>query len=183
MVPEHPKHEYVPATRHIGARIVSCIDSSTSPASFSLQLLGLISDKNTRKKTSSLAVHAVKRTVTLIKNGADVPHSPEFLQGLERFETCGSYLLYFRHGHNLLPSALDMIRRHVESIPEQGTKPRKLSFSALAFLRESARLQAELDRNYKSLVCGLVFWFDNNSVFDAAPDLNDTNHTLLRFAD
>jgi hypothetical protein len=51
-----------------------------------LQRLGLISDKNTRKKASPLAVHAVKRTATLIKNGADVPRSPEFVQGLERFE-------------------------------------------------------------------------------------------------
>jgi hypothetical protein len=158
MVPEHPKHEYVPATRHIGARIVSCIDSSTSPALFSLQRLGLTTgDKNTRKKTSLLAVHAVKRTATLIKNGADFPCSPEFLQGLERFDTCGSYLLHFLHDPDLLPSALDMIRRHVESIPEQGTKPRKLSFSALAFLRESTRLQAELDRNYKSLVRPFIF--------------------------
>jgi hypothetical protein len=86
MVPEHPKHECVPATRHIGGRIVSCIDPSTSPALFSLQRLGLISDKNTRKKTSSLAVHAVKRTAALIENGADVLRSPEFLLGLERFE-------------------------------------------------------------------------------------------------
>jgi hypothetical protein len=28
----------------------------------------------------------VKRTAALIKNGADVPRSPEFLQDLERFE-------------------------------------------------------------------------------------------------
>ncbi|KAJ7916185.1 hypothetical protein B0H13DRAFT_2658449 [Mycena leptocephala] len=97
--------------------------------------LCLAAAPNTRKKTSSLAVHAVKITATLIKNGADVPRSPEVLLGLERFE-----------------STLDMIRRHVESIPEQGTKPRKLSFSALAFLCESTRLQAELDRNYKSLL-------------------------------
>ncbi|KAJ7916183.1 hypothetical protein B0H13DRAFT_2658448 [Mycena leptocephala] len=95
----------------------------------------LASTPNTRKKTLSLAVHAVKRTATLKKHGADALRSPEFLLGLERFE-----------------SALDMIRRHVESIPEQGTKPRKLSFSALAFLRESACLQAELDRNYRSLL-------------------------------
>jgi hypothetical protein len=57
-----------------------------SPASFYLRQFELISDKNTRKKASSLAVHAVKKTATLIKNGADVPRSPEFLQGLERFE-------------------------------------------------------------------------------------------------
>ncbi|KAJ7916230.1 hypothetical protein B0H13DRAFT_2450856, partial [Mycena leptocephala] len=114
--------------------------------------LGLISNKNTRKKASSLAVHAVKRTATLIKNGADVPRSHEFLQGLERFETCGSYLLHFLHDPDLLPSALDMIRRHVESIPEQRTKPRKISFSALTFFRESARLKAELDRNHKTVL-------------------------------
>jgi hypothetical protein len=124
---------------------------------FSLQRLGLISDKNTRKKASSLAVHAVKRAAVLITNGADVPRSPEFLQGLERFETCGSYLLHFLHDPDLLPSALDMIRRHVESIPEQGTKPRKISFSALTFFRESARLKTELDRNHKTVVCGLNF--------------------------
>ncbi|KAJ7822425.1 hypothetical protein B0H13DRAFT_1920179 [Mycena leptocephala] len=97
--------------------------------------LGLISDKDSRKKASSLAMHAVKRTATLIKNGADVPRLPEFLQGLERFE-----------------STLDMIRRHFESIPERGTKPRNLSFSALIFLCESTRLEAELDRNYKTVL-------------------------------
>ncbi|KAJ7822422.1 hypothetical protein B0H13DRAFT_2681786 [Mycena leptocephala] len=117
MVPEHPKYECVSAARNLDGRVVSCIDPKHP------------------KKTSSLAVHAVKRTATLIKNGADVPRLPEFLQGLERFE-----------------STLDMIRRHVESIPEQGTKPRKLNFSALTFLRESARLKTELDRNYKTLL-------------------------------
>jgi hypothetical protein len=61
----------------------------------------------------------------------------------------------------LYSSTLDMIRRHVESIPEQGTKPRRLSFSALAFLRESARLQAELDRSYKTVVCSLNFGSTN----------------------
>jgi hypothetical protein len=129
---------------------------------FSLQQLGLISDKNTRKKASSLAVHAVKRTATLIKNGADVPRSHEFLQGLERFETCGSYLLQSLHDPDLLPNALDMIRRHLESIPEQGTKPRKISFSALTFFRESTRLKAELDRNHKTVVCDLNFASTNN---------------------
>jgi hypothetical protein len=57
-----------------------------SPASFYPRRFALISYKNTRKKASSLAAHAVKRTAVLIKNGADVPRSPEFLQGLERFE-------------------------------------------------------------------------------------------------
>ncbi|KAJ7822421.1 hypothetical protein B0H13DRAFT_2376684 [Mycena leptocephala] len=105
------------------------------PLATSAVELCLAATPNTRKKASSLAVHAVKRTAVLIKNGADVPRSHEFLQGLERFET-----------------ALDMIRRHVESIPEQGTKPRKISFSALTFFRESTRLKAELDRNYKTVL-------------------------------
>jgi hypothetical protein len=61
------------------------------------------------------------------------------------------------HRFELFSSTLDIIRRHVESIPEQGTKPRKLSFSALTFFRECARLEAELDRNYKTVVRGLNF--------------------------
>jgi hypothetical protein len=50
-----------------------------------------------------------------------------------------------------IPSTLDMIRRHIESIPEPGSKSQRI-FSGLRFRRESAQLKAELDRVYDGLV-------------------------------
>ncbi|KAF8201129.1 hypothetical protein K438DRAFT_638003 [Mycena galopus ATCC 62051] len=87
-----------------------------------------------RKKVSPLAVYAAKRTSTLIKDRADIPMSAERKKGLEEFERI-----------------LELIRRHIESIPERGTKFPKFGLSGLSLLRESRRLQAELDQAYKNL--------------------------------
>ncbi|KAJ7925120.1 hypothetical protein B0H13DRAFT_1976167 [Mycena leptocephala] len=87
--------------------------------------------QHTRKNTSLLAVHAVKRTAALIEAGVDIPMSPERRESLERFQ-----------------SALDMMRRHIESIPQSGIR----IFSSLTFRRKSAHLKAELDGVYKSLL-------------------------------
>jgi len=122
---------------------------------------------NPRKKAWSLAAHAVKRTATLIENGANVPLSSELLHGLETFE-----------------SALDMIRRLIESIPERDAKSHKFSFSALAFIRESTQLRAELDRNLRTLVRHFILSTPRHSSRDisAAQDVEETHYDLLGFA-
>ncbi|KAJ7878736.1 hypothetical protein B0H14DRAFT_1628416 [Mycena olivaceomarginata] len=89
---------------------------------------------DTRKKVSALAVHAAKRTEALITNGAGIPLSPERAQDLDQFE-----------------STLELIRRYIESVPKRSNKPSKFALSALTFRPESARLEAQLDRVYKSL--------------------------------
>ncbi|KAJ7776694.1 hypothetical protein B0H14DRAFT_2964049 [Mycena olivaceomarginata] len=50
-------------------------------------------------------------------------------------------------------ATLELIRCHIESVPERGNKPSKVKFglSALTFRHESARLKAQLDRVYQSL--------------------------------
>ncbi|KAJ7899773.1 hypothetical protein B0H13DRAFT_2029438 [Mycena leptocephala] len=89
---------------------------------------------HTGKNVSSLAVHAVKRTAALIQDGVGIPLSPERREGLDRFE-----------------STLDMIRRHIESLPQSGSKSQRV-FSGLRFSRKCAHLKAELDRAYKALL-------------------------------
>jgi hypothetical protein len=54
------------------------------------------------------------------------------------------------------PRTLDMIRRHIESIPKPGSKSQRI-FSGLRFRRESAQLKAELDRVYNGLVSSAHF--------------------------
>ncbi|KAJ7640694.1 hypothetical protein DFH06DRAFT_1137547 [Mycena polygramma] len=59
--------------------------------------------KISRKRVSSLAAFAVKKTAALVKNGVNSPSplTPECQLGLENFER-----------------ALDNIRRYIESMPE-----------------------------------------------------------------
>ncbi|KAJ7878732.1 hypothetical protein B0H14DRAFT_2710661 [Mycena olivaceomarginata] len=89
-----------------------------------------------RKKVSALAAHAAKKTDALITNRAGLALSSEGKKALGEFE-----------------STLELIRRHIESVPERGNKPSKVKFglSALTFRHESARLKAQLDRVYQSL--------------------------------
>jgi hypothetical protein len=55
--------------------------------------------------------------------------------------------------HSILniPSTLDMMRPHIESIPEPDSKSQRI-FSCLKFCRDSAQLRTELDRVYNGLV-------------------------------
>ncbi|KAJ7776689.1 hypothetical protein B0H14DRAFT_2964032 [Mycena olivaceomarginata] len=89
-----------------------------------------------RKKVSALATHAAKKTDALITSRAGLVLSSEGKKALDEFE-----------------STLELIRRHIESVPERSNKPSKVKFglSALTFRHESARLKAQLDRVYKSL--------------------------------
>ncbi|KAJ7890257.1 hypothetical protein B0H13DRAFT_2666032 [Mycena leptocephala] len=97
-------------------------------------------------KASLPVAHAVKTTGALVK----LPLSPERRQGLDRFER---YLESMHMSCVLMILILDPIRRHIESIPEPGTKSAKYRFpvSSFKFLRESARLKGELDRACKNL--------------------------------
>ncbi|KAJ7603055.1 hypothetical protein DFH06DRAFT_1257351 [Mycena polygramma] len=94
------------------------------------------STPNSRRRVSSLAAHAVKKTAALIENGVNFPMTPECQQCLESFER-----------------ALDSIRRYIESIPEQGSsKSLKFRFSAVKFDCESWRLKGTLNAAYKALI-------------------------------
>ncbi|KAF7377631.1 hypothetical protein MSAN_00185900 [Mycena sanguinolenta] len=89
---------------------------------------------DTRKKVSALALHAGKRTESVIENKARIPMSPQRKQTLDKFER-----------------TLDRIRQHIESIPERGSKLPRFGLSALKFRGETNNLKAELDRSYKEL--------------------------------
>ncbi|KAJ7833626.1 hypothetical protein B0H14DRAFT_3871596 [Mycena olivaceomarginata] len=89
---------------------------------------------DSRMKVAALAAYAAKSTDALINNGVGIPLSSERRQGLDKFE-----------------STLELIRRHIESVPERGTKAPKFGLAALALLPESRHLKAELDRVYRSL--------------------------------
>ncbi|KAJ7916182.1 hypothetical protein B0H13DRAFT_2450733 [Mycena leptocephala] len=97
--------------------------------------LCLASTPNTRKKTSSLAVHAVKRTAALIENGADVLRSPEFFTGL------GEIREHARHDSSAC--RVHTRARH---------KATQIESLRSRIPSRVARLQGELDRNYKSLL-------------------------------
>ncbi|KAJ7603060.1 hypothetical protein DFH06DRAFT_1257363 [Mycena polygramma] len=88
-----------------------------------------------RKDVQSLAAHVVKRTAALAENGVGVPMVPERQKLLDQFER-----------------TLDRIRRHIETIPEQGGQPQKIGLFAIKFLRESLYLKRELDGTYKALI-------------------------------
>jgi hypothetical protein len=110
-------------------------------------------NKDTRKKVSALAVHAAKRTEALITNGAGIPLSPERAQDLDQFERYVSAHHVRRRILTIRPnSTLELIRRYIESVPKRGNKPSKFTLPALTFRPESARLKAQLDRVYHSLV-------------------------------
>ncbi|KAJ7640690.1 hypothetical protein DFH06DRAFT_1334408 [Mycena polygramma] len=88
-----------------------------------------------RKKLSSLAAHAVKKTAALMEDGVNFPMTPERQQGLESFER-----------------ALDSIRRYIKLIPEQGSsKSSKYRFSAIKFDGKSSRLKGSLNAAYKAI--------------------------------
>ncbi|KAJ7778992.1 hypothetical protein B0H16DRAFT_1500754 [Mycena metata] len=88
-----------------------------------------------RMATAALVFFAVKKTESLVENGVDAQLPPKVLEGLEKFE-----------------SILVAIRTHIESIPEQSTKARKLRLSALAFRLKTEHLQGKLSRVHKSLM-------------------------------
>ncbi|KAJ7176906.1 hypothetical protein C8R46DRAFT_1077670 [Mycena filopes] len=91
-----------------------------------------------RKLSSSVVMHAVELTESLVKHGVDRRLPPEVLSGLERFQ-----------------SALLEIRTHVESIPVQRTKTGKSELptsSRIAFRYKSAQLQAKLTSVHKTLM-------------------------------
>ncbi|KAJ7872536.1 hypothetical protein B0H14DRAFT_3131563 [Mycena olivaceomarginata] len=108
--------------------------------------------EDSRRKVAALAVYAAKRTNVLVNNGAGIPLSPERSQALDKFERhVPIHREGWRIGLNHLPSTLELIRRHIESVPERGTKPLKFGLATLAFFHHSRRLEAELDRVCHSL--------------------------------
>ncbi|KAJ7878737.1 hypothetical protein B0H14DRAFT_2710712 [Mycena olivaceomarginata] len=94
-----------------------------------------------------------KKTEALITNRAGLALSSEGKKALDEFE-----------------STLELIRRHIESIPERGNKPSKVKFglSALAFRHESARLKAQLDRVYQSLTSNVRTRARNEYILEVA---------------
>ncbi|KAJ7779051.1 hypothetical protein B0H16DRAFT_802926 [Mycena metata] len=90
---------------------------------------------DSRKAATELVLFAVKKTESLVENGVDTQLPPKVLEGLEKYE-----------------STLVAIRTHIESIPEQSTKARKLRLSTLAFRLETEHLQGKLSRVHKSLM-------------------------------
>ncbi|KAJ7786761.1 hypothetical protein B0H14DRAFT_3163679 [Mycena olivaceomarginata] len=126
---------------------------ATLAVEFSLALLVWLSNaQDSQRKVAALVVYAAKRTDTLVNNGAGIPLSPEHRQVLDKFERhVPIHREGWRIGLNHLPNTLELIRRHIESVPERGTKPLKFRLATLAFFHHSRRLEAELDRVYHSL--------------------------------
>ncbi|KAJ7779054.1 hypothetical protein B0H16DRAFT_1500950 [Mycena metata] len=106
---------------------------------------------DSRKAAAELVLFAVKKTESLVENGVDAHLPPKVLERLDRFERSISISVVIIK-YLPLPSTLVAIHNHIESIPTESTKARKLRLSALAFRLKSEHLQRKLSVVHKALM-------------------------------